>query len=396
MDTSVDPQRNIVFIGGWYYMMGRGPQWARCFYRDGYRVAVLGDISAQMLASNRFNPRRFKAMMRATLYGVHQACAVPVVPFPRFRLSRRLSAFIFETICLPRFMNARTNDRSIIWVFRPTRTFDFLRYPRKMLVLDIADDSVGLIKNEKARQEVRQIEERQAREADIVLTSAASLFQRCKAWNTNTFLVRNGVDYDFFSNETVPADMPPLVKTMVERCRADCIVGYQGAISDWFDFELMEHAIIRFPEYAFVFLGPVSPRVESRFQRLCRHDNVYYWGIQPYEWVPFFIHHFTVGLIPFLVRDFTVAVNPLKLYEYLACGTPVVSTALPEVAQHAEPGVVAVGHSPDAFCAHIESLVAARSQPHIRQRCREIAMANSWKSRYQEVKRILGIDGASV
>jgi glycosyltransferase involved in cell wall biosynthesis len=39
----------------------------------------------------------------------------------------------------------------------------------------------------------------------------------------------------------------------------------------------------------------------------------------------------SVGLVPYLLNDYTSGVFPMKVYEYLAAGLPVVTTALPSL-----------------------------------------------------------------
>ena len=58
-------------------------------------------------------------------------------------------------------------------------------------------------------------------------------------------------------------------------------------------------------------------------------------GTKPYETLPSYLANIDVCLIPFKINQITLASNPIKMYEYLAAGKPVVSTALPEVIQNA-------------------------------------------------------------
>lgn len=39
-----------------------------------------------------------------------------------------------------------------------------------------------------------------------------------------------------------------------------------------------------------------------------------------------YIQQFDIGIVPHRANDFSVSTNPMKVYEYLACGKPVVST----------------------------------------------------------------------
>ncbi|MBQ5347017.1 MAG: glycosyltransferase, partial [Ruminococcus sp.] len=46
--------------------------------------------------------------------------------------------------------------------------------------------------------------------------------------------------------------------------------------------------------------------------------------------LPYYATHFSVCTIPFLVNDITQATSPIKLFEYMALGKPIVTTAMNE------------------------------------------------------------------
>jgi hypothetical protein len=72
-------------------------------------------------------------------------------------------------------------------------------------------------------------------------------------------------------------------------------------------------------------------KVDVAVSRLGKEKNIFILGPKPFQELPSYLAHFSIGLIPFVVNDLTKAVNPIKLREMLAAGVPVVSTALPEV-----------------------------------------------------------------
>lgn len=375
-------------------MMGRGPQWARCFQKDGYRTVVFGDVAAQLVLSHAFRPGAIRQTVRETLAHIDQAYGFPILPYARFRTSRYLSALLYEHIGLPLFLHGRSDPDTIVWIFRPTRTFDFHRYPHKLLVLDVADDSAGLIPDEQEKQELWGVEKRQARQVDIVLTSAQALYERFKPVNERTYLVRNGVDTELFRSEAALAAVPPPVAQLIETCSGHRVVGYHGAINERLDFQLLAQLAGLIPDWRLVFVGPITPSVASTFQRtVLSQPNAHYWGVLPHRWLPFCVQRFDVGLIPFLATVLTQAINPLKLYEYLAMGKPVVSTPLPEVECYADPDVVHIGCDARDFADVIMSYATRGIDPQGLIKRRQVAEANSWDARYQEMKRILSVSG---
>jgi glycosyltransferase involved in cell wall biosynthesis len=74
------------------------------------------------------------------------------------------------------------------------------------------------------------------------------------------------------------------------------------------------------------------------------------------------------------------------MYEYLATGKPVVSSAMPEVIRHED--VVGIGRSPGDFLAKIDAAIAEDTEEKAERR-REVARANSWADRVARTAKII-------
>ena len=82
---------------------------------------------------------------------------------------------------------------------------------------------------------------------------------------------------------------------------------------------------------------------------------------------------------------------PLKLFEYMACGLPVVSTALPEVVRllGEEPSARLVSHEVDEYAAAVREMVEHPDRDRLSRRAREAAIARfSWAS---EERKLLAL-----
>lgn len=128
-------------------------------------------------------------------------------------------------------------------------------------------------------------------------------------------VIRNGVDTRLF-------DYPP------NQERRD-VVGYFGAIAEWFDIEILEHLAIVNPQVKFQIIGQVS-NFEVR-NRLQVYKNIDFLGEVPNNQLPLLVAEWSVGLIPFKLSPLILATNPVKMYEYAALGIPTVATDIPEV-----------------------------------------------------------------
>ena len=83
-------------------------------------------------------------------------------------------------------------------------------------------------------------------------------------------------------------------------------------------------------------------------------------------------------MIPFRLCPLTLATNPLKLYEYFACGHPVVSSPLPEVLEFGD--LVYVAQGPREFTSQLEAAMA-ENNPRARRERRLVAEQETWTAR---------------
>jgi GT2 family glycosyltransferase/glycosyltransferase involved in cell wall biosynthesis len=215
-------------------------------------------------------------------------------------------------------------------------------------------------------------EERLVRECDLLVTTSELLYRKWQPYARRSVLARNGVDPKFYLGRYVPNS---LIGATTKP-----IVGYFGAIADWFDVELVAEAARLRPQYDFVLLGGVFDADVSSLEQL---PNVHMLGQQPYETMPEYLYHFDACVIPFKINSITEATDPVKVYEYLMSGKPVVSTALPELEPYRE--YVYIANGPEDFCRRLDAALA-ENEPGLAQRRRRFAATQSWDSRYEQIE----------
>lgn len=212
------------------------------------------------------------------------------------------------------------------------------------------------------------------RESDLVVTTSRRLRERAEASARRSVSVANGCDYDHFANG---ADGEPAAAL------ADVdgpVIGYVGAISEWFDFDLIRHAVRTHPDWTFVLVGSTWGAPEHA--DLAEAANVRFLGEQPYETVPALLGRFDVACIPFVLTPLIEATDPVKLYEYMAAGKPVVASRLPELEVHA--GRVSLVDGPEAFTEAVARELANDSEERRRARA-AFASDNTWKQRADDL-----------
>ncbi|MEY8251116.1 MAG: glycosyltransferase, partial [Colwellia sp.] len=126
--------------------------------------------------------------------------------------------------------------------------------------------------------------------------------------------IPHGVNFSLFSEQVknVPCDLP----------QGKPIAGFYGSISAWLDQDLLVQTIKELPHWHFVFIGKVDCNVD----KLQQFSNVYFLGTRPHNDLPKYIQNWNVAMLPFINNKQIQMCNPLKLREYLASGTPVVTT----------------------------------------------------------------------
>lgn len=245
----------------------------------------------------------------------------------------------------------------------------------KRSVLRITDNLAGFTR---ATPTFLRREQELAQRVDLVVYTAQSLESRVNQLKPkNRLFLPNGVNAAHFTNaanRSVPADLVTVKKP---------IVLYVGAMNFWFDWEMVNFAAESLPDVSFVFVGPEKLAVQNIIQR----RNVHILGRRPYDVIPDYMRCGDVGIIPFdVVRhpDLVHAVNPIKMYEYLACGVPVVARRWRELDCVKSPAVLV--ENKQEFVSAIGRLLSERPQREVLQ---TFARSHDWGNRADRLLRQL-------
>ncbi|WP_391571613.1 glycosyltransferase [Cohnella sp.] len=210
-------------------------------------------------------------------------------------------------------------------------------------------------------------------EADLVTYSARRLAEYVGDRPDAVYLPNAVRPEDFRAESAGKRETPEELKAIVAKNKK--IVGYYGAIEEWFDTKLVIE-LARLPQVEIVLIGHCGIS-QDPFP-----DNVHFLGPKPYESLKEYAEHFDALMIPFVVNDLTNAVSPVKFFEYCAIGKPILSTPIAEVQPYAGPGITIVRSGEGlAFDDCFRSLT-----PDARTRLRSIAGSNQWKTRADEIE----------
>jgi GT2 family glycosyltransferase len=274
---------------------------------------------------------------------------------------------------LAKLLGWTETTRSISLVQHPYWTEPAQCLPNMQLVYDCMDHHAGFGDNASF---VLEAEKSLVQQSDLIVVTSQWLLDEMSASSDSIALIRNAAEYEHFST-------PP------QRVFADAqgrrIIGYYGAIAEWFDADLVRKVALDHPDALVVLVGRDTAGVQVRLRDL---TNVTFVGEVSYAELPYWLHGFDVCLLPFRVIALTLATNPVKVYEYLSAGKPVVSVNLPEMAQF--PGLVELADTAADFSAAVGRALAGLEEQAAQIPIRKaFAASQTWAHRAADLDTAL-------
>lgn len=327
-------------VGVFYLSQGSARRWVAAIF-GGRRHEVAGRAGSRLLWRNW-----------------------PYTPGMRLSpLAESLNLRLFA-VAARRFLAAHQTRPLLLWLYHPWAYPLLGRLPFEVLVYDCMDPFVAF-RLQQRKQQIDEQERALIRRADLVFTGGPSLQAAKEGINPHTYCFPSGLDCEHFAKAldermVQPADVARLPHP---------IFGYWGAVDERIDFDLLARLCERWPKASVVLLGPLIGMERPPVER----PNFHYLGEKEYAQLPGYLAAFDVCLLPFVTSALTASISPTKTPEYLAGGRPVVSTAIPDVAD-AWGDVVAFGEDSDAFVSAVErELQRPRPDPRLAEAARRRA-----------------------
>lgn len=263
----------------------------------------------------------------------------------------------------------------LLYIDSLVQTFWLDRIKARKTLFRMTDDLPSM---DKATPAFAQLEKETIQKVDAVTYTALSLEEKIQPLHPKcSFYIPAGIHNEDFrgpNQRTIPEEYKNIPKP---------IAVYVGTLGSRFDANLLALAAKRLPKVSFVL---ICPEDEARF-RLPSLPNLHILGTRPYPLLPPYLWNADLGLIPLDAQANPGLVHhthPLKLYQYMACGLPVVTTEWETIRKMKSP--VFISRYPVDFIKNVQRALAQKKpvQKNIR-----FAQKHEWKNRLKEVFRWL-------
>ena len=259
----------------------------------------------------------------------------------------------------------------LTWVVSPFQ-LDLLKcFPGRFSVYH-CHDGYAYYPNANVKEVIYQ-ETEIKRIVDIVFYSSKYLHS-IGGYLGKSFYVGHGCDSIFLdlTKYQIPYDIKHIPKP---------IVGFHGILNFHTDESLLHNIAKTFPSISFVFVGPVA---SCTAHLLDNYPNFYFLGQKEFPELPSYLKCFDLAILPYKKIPMSDACSPLKLYEYLACGIPILSTDIRECHVHEEYLYIAKDCS--EFSDFIPRLLSTK---HDFSRQKAYAQRHLWSNKIEQMIRLI-------
>ena len=263
----------------------------------------------------------------------------------------------------------RKFESPVLWFYDPMAVTAFLGHLDEAAVVYDCMDELSQFRG--APPELVKRERELLSAADVVFAGGPKMAKSKRRYNSNCHSYGCGVDIKHFGKARHAAT--PIPHDVAQFTGP--VLGYVGVVDERLDYDLLAKLADHNPAWDLAIVGPHT-KVDPA--ELPVRPNLHFLGGRDYAELPAYAKAFDICMMPFAKNEATEFINPTKALEYMATGTPVVSTDVEDVVlQFSEVASIATSH--EEFIAHCEERLARPNAARIEAGLK-LAKNNSWES----------------
>lgn len=171
---------------------------------------------------------------------------------------------------------------------------------------------------------------------------------------------------------------------------------YAGHLFSWKGVDTLVRAAQFLPENIWIYFVGGTPEDRARLQNIVREEKlsrIEFLPHQPHEKIPLYLKAADVLVLPNTATQEAsrVETSPVKLFEYLASGTPIVASDIPSVREIVTESEVrfARADDPKSFAEAIAAVISDPEAPERSRAGQALAHTHSWEARAQAISTFI-------
>jgi len=298
------------------------------------------------------------------------------------------SIFSWKTVAkeLKKISKELNLQNVIFWSYNPLfiRFTDYL--DEELFIFDTVDNwaehkaYTKLVKKNKIINNYKKISQK----ADLIFTVSEELVDLYTGFGRegNVHWIPNGVDFAHFND-------PELInKRNLLSDIETSIIGYLGTIESRVDIDLIQSIAKQHSDKTIALCGPIWADVQEEIEKKLKplQNVIISNGRIHYDLAPSVINEFDVAIIPHKINKFVNSMNPMKMYDYLACGKPIVSTPGAGIDMFSD--LIYIAKNAAEFNRQIQTALDEDSATKEQQR-RDAAQKHNWSTTVQTMLSLI-------
>ena len=262
----------------------------------------------------------------------------------------------------------------ILWSNYPLVTEHFEHIEHDISVFDTVDNWCKHASYKKFWNKLKDNYKIIRNKADIIFILSKESEKIFYPRKKNIFQITQGIDLAHYQNKN------KIINNDIAKIPHP-IIGYVGIIQeDRVNLDLIEYIANKNLDKSIVLIGPIWKKQDE--EKLKKFANIYLLGPKSYKEIPDYFNQFDTGIIPHYTNEFIKYTCSMKIYEFMACGLPIITTNTPGTEQFKD--YIKITNDFDEFNTFINQELESDSKEKINARLK-IIKEHTWAKKIDQM-----------